>query len=103
RIAIARSDEVKVSRRLASVEQVAAQRVRVRNLSSQVSFGLEGGPLLKPGQECERDFPVILTLGTKVVRIQKASMEESGSAIKSLERPTDFPLMGSPDDQPFNT
>jgi adenylate cyclase len=103
RIAIARSDEVKFSRRLAGVEPISAQRVRVRNLSAHVSFGVEDGPQLKPGQECQADLPVVLVLGKKIVRVQRAAGGNGGGGIQSLEEPTDFPLSDADDDSPITT
>jgi adenylate cyclase len=103
RIAIARSDEVKISRRLARVERLSARRVLIRNISAHVSFGLEAGPQLKPGRGHEAELPVVLTLGTKVVRIQKATPEETGGAIQSLEKPTDFPLPQPGEESPLRT
>jgi len=90
RIAIARNDEVKISRRIARVEHLSENRARVRNLSSQVSLGLEGGPQLKPGGECDSALPIVLVLGSKVVRIQEATHDEAGRAIQSLEQPAEL-------------
>ncbi|MFI5458062.1 MAG: adenylate/guanylate cyclase domain-containing protein [Isosphaerales bacterium] len=90
RIAIARNDEVTVSRRLARVEHLSENRVRVRNLSTQVSLGVEGSPQLKPGGVCERALPIVLMLGSKVVRIQEAAHDEARRAIQSLEQPAEL-------------
>ena len=103
RIAIARSDEVRVSRRLAWVERVSPRRVRIRNFSDDVAFGVEGGLQLKPGSECEVEFPVVLTLGNKVVRIQRAVEDNNTSVIQSLEKPTDFLHANVEPEVPFST
>ncbi len=104
RIAIARSDEVKVSRRLAWLEQVSSHGILVKNISAHVSFGLEGGPQIKPGSEFEAWFPIILTLGSKVVRIEKATEQDlGGTAIQSLETPTEIPMADLDTDSPFST
>jgi adenylate cyclase len=103
RVAIARSDEVRISRRLAWVEEAAEGRVLVRNLSAHVSFSVEGAPPLRPGRECQVDLPVVLMLGGKVVRIQQVALEDSTSAIQSLENPTDLPLNGADEGARFTT
>ena len=103
RIAIAQKDEVKISRRLAWVESISGRRVKIRNMSEHVSFGLEGAALLKPGQECEAELPAVLTLGNKVIRIQTTSHEDSGRAIQSLEKPTDLPYTHDDPESPLTT
>jgi adenylate cyclase len=103
RIAIARSNELKISRRLAWLEETNANRLLVRNLSTQVSFVVDGRPPLKPGQDCEAELPVVLTLGNKVVRIQSTADQSSASAIQSLETPTALPVAASDDASPFAT
>jgi adenylate cyclase len=91
RVAIARNDEVKLSRRLAWLEQVAGGAVRVRNLSAKVTFSIDGGRQIAPGGECEVQLPLVLQFGKRVVRVQQAVPDEDGSIIQSLERPTAFP------------
>jgi len=91
RVAIARNDEVKLSRRLAWLEELAGENVRIRNLSAKVTFSLEGGCQVAPGCECEAKLPVILYFGRRVVRIQRATQDDEASVIRSLERPTAFP------------
>ena len=105
RIAIARSDEVRVSRRLAWLEQVSSHSVLIRNLSAHVAFTVDGGPQLKPGSEYEAEFPIVLTLGNKVVRIQRAVEpdEKTAGALQSLERPTDFLAPNTSGESHFST
>jgi adenylate cyclase len=93
RVAIAPSDEVSISRRLAWVEDRPAGRLLVRNLSAHVSFGVEGAARLRPGQECEAVLPLVLIFGGQVVRIQAVDLGDSMSAIQSLENPTDLPFI----------
>ncbi len=102
RVAIARGDELKISRRVAWLESLAGGRVLVKNQSANVSFNLEGGGVLKPGSSAEVELPVVLTFGKKVVRIQKATQDETKRAIQSLEEPTDFPS-GKADQQALLT
>ena len=103
RVPIARSDEVRISRRLAWVEEADACRVLVRNVSAHVSFSVEGAPPLRPGRECAVELPVVLMFGGKVVRIQKVALDDGGSAIQSLETPTDWPMTCAGDDSRFST
>jgi adenylate cyclase len=91
RVAIARNDEVKLSRRLAYLEELAGGNVLVRNLSAKVTFSLDGGRQVVPGGECEVQLPLVLHFGKRVVRIQKTTQDEEGSVIQSLERPAAFP------------
>ncbi|MGO9921453.1 MAG: adenylate/guanylate cyclase domain-containing protein [Isosphaeraceae bacterium] len=91
RVAIARSDEVKLSRRLAWLEEVAGGMVLVRNISSKVTFSLDEGRQVAPGGQCEVELPVVLQFGKRVVRIQKTAHDPGGSVIQSLDRPTAFP------------
>jgi adenylate cyclase len=103
RIAIARNDELRISRRLAWLEEVSGRWVLIRNLSAHVSFGVEGGSQVKPGCECEAELPVVLTLGTKVVRIEHSAHEEHEKIVQSLDHPTDFRLGASSEESPFST
>jgi adenylate cyclase len=89
RVVVAPCDEAKDSRRLARLESVSGNRVRVTNLSTLLPLDVEGAPQLEPGGECERALPVAFLLGNKIVRIQEAARDEAGRAIRSLERPAD--------------
>jgi len=91
RVAIARNDEVKLSRRLAWLEERAGGKVLVRNVSAKVTFCLDGARQVAPGGECEVQLPVVLQFGRRVVRIQKTTQQDEGTVIRSLERPTAFP------------
>jgi adenylate cyclase len=98
RVAIARNDEVKLSRRLVWLEESAESSVLVRNLSAKVTFSFEGGRQIGPGAQCEVQLPVILQFGKRVVRLQKTAQDEEGNIIQSLERPAAFPI-GFADDR----
>jgi adenylate cyclase len=91
RVAIAPSDDLKISRRHARVDEIAADRVVVRNTSENNSLVFEDGYQLRPGRERESDLPVVLRFGAQVVRIQPATPEEAGRAIRSLDEPTAAP------------
>jgi adenylate cyclase len=91
RIAIAPVEELKISRRLAWLEESSTGRLLVRNLSTHVSIGIEGGSLIKPGAESETELPAVLKCGSIVVRIQSAEKDDVGQAIQSLDRPLEPP------------
>ena len=91
RIAIAPVEELKISRRLAWLEETSTGRLLVRNLSTHVSLGIEGGTLIKPGAECETELPVVLKCASIVVRIQTAEKDDVGHAIQSLDQPLEPP------------
>ena len=56
RIAIAPVEELKISRRLAWLEGTSDGRLLVRNLSTHVSIGIEGGGPIKPVLKARRRF-----------------------------------------------
>jgi adenylate cyclase len=103
RIAIAPVEELKISRRLAWLEETSNGRLLVRNLSTHVSIGIEGGSLIKPGAECETELPVVLKCGSIVVRIQTAEKEDVGHAIQSLDQPLEPPSIEPVDASRFKT
>ena len=84
-----------MSRRQVWLEEISGNRVRIRNMSATVSFNIQGLCQVKAGGVVEQELPLVLELGSKVVRIQLAKEEETGKAIQSLERPTDLPLQAS--------
>jgi adenylate cyclase len=88
RIAIASGDDLRISRRHARVEPSAAGRVVVRNTSDSNSVVFEDRHQLRPGQVREADLPVVLRFGAKVVRLQRATSDEAGRAVLSLDEPT---------------
>jgi adenylate cyclase len=91
RIAIAPVEELKISRRLAWLEETSDGRLLVRNLSTNVSIAIEGGSLIKPGAECATPLPAVLKCGSIVIRIQTAEKADVGHAIQSLDRPLEPP------------
>jgi adenylate cyclase len=103
RLAIARSEEVKLSRRLVWLEERRGDSVLVRNLSAKVTFSLDTGRLIAPGGQCEAQLPVALQFGKRVIRVQKKAEDEEGSIIQSLERPTAFPADFANDRSQFAT
>ncbi len=91
RIAIAPTDEPAISRRHARVEEIGANRVSVRNMSEANNVGFEDGQTLRPSQERQADLPLVLKIGTRVVRIQRVTADEAGRVIRSLDEPTAAP------------
>jgi adenylate cyclase len=69
RLVIAALAERTVSRRHALVEPLPEGRVRLTNLSDVQPIGLPDGSALESHEECELDLPVLLLVGTKVVRL----------------------------------
>jgi adenylate cyclase len=84
RVVIARSDEDAISRRHALLEPLAEGRVRLTNLSATMPIRLADGGEVRPGACAEAPSPVLLTLGKKAVRLQKAE-------------PAPLQLLGLPD------
>src|SRR5262245_55524647 len=82
RIVIAGPNEDRVSRRHAYVEPLADGRIRVANRSQKAPIGLPNNRVLSPGDTCELLLPVVITLGNKTVRIQKATGEEFGESLQ---------------------
>lgn len=103
RVAIARNDEVKLSRHLVRLEALDGGSILVRNLSAKVTFSVDGGRQIAPGGECEWQLPVVLQFGRRVVRVQRTTEDGEGSVIQSLERPTAFPSGLSQDCQHLAT
>jgi adenylate cyclase len=91
RIAISPVDEIQISRRHARVEEIAAGRVMVRNISDNNSIHFDDGLQLRPGQQREAELPVALRFGSRVVRIQEPPSNAAGRAIRTLEEPTAAP------------
>src|SRR5436853_1321526 len=71
RFVIAAVQETSVARYQARIEPLAGERIRLTNTSSKVPIGLPNGPLLPPCGSCELPLPVVLSLGSKVVRVQQ--------------------------------
>jgi adenylate cyclase len=91
RIVIAPSDDLRISRRHARVEEIAPGRVLVRNFSDNNSIVFEDGSQLRPRRQREADLPVLLRIGAKVVRIQPTNSVADGFEIQSLDEPTAAP------------
>jgi adenylate cyclase len=102
RIAIARHDEVKISRRTALLEPISPDQILVRNISANVSLGLEDGTQILPGEVQMAEVPVVLKFGFKVVRIQSAGPQASERAVQSLELPTNVHFGGGEDGSVFS-
>lgn len=97
RIVIAPSDDLKISRLHARVEEIAPGRALVENRSKSNSISFEDGSQLRPLQKREADLPVLLRIGAKVVRIQPIPPDSvpDGLLIQSLDEPTAAPGSGA--------
>ena len=67
RVAIARLGENAVSRRHVRVEPLAADRIRVTNLSVKNVIAVHNGGTLVAGQVCEMFIPALLSFGDKAI------------------------------------
>jgi adenylate cyclase len=76
RLVIAPRTERSVSRQHLLVEPQPDGRVRLTNLSGTSPIGLADGLELTPGAAQEATLPIVLSLGTKTVRVQAAVSEE---------------------------
>ena len=85
------SDDLKISRRHARVEEIAPDRVLVRNISNNNSIVFEDGYQLRPGAEREADLPVVLRIGAKVVRINWPRARRPGVVDPEPREPTAAP------------
>ncbi len=71
RLAIAPTDDLKVSRRHARLEGAGPNRAIVRNTSDTSSITFDDGFTLRPGQAHETELPIVLRFGIRVVRVEK--------------------------------
>jgi adenylate cyclase len=76
RLVIAPRSERSVSRQHLLVEPQADGRVRLTNLSGTIPISLPDGIELAPSAAREAALPIVLTLGTKTVRVQGGVTEE---------------------------
>jgi adenylate cyclase len=95
RLVIARLDEDTISRQHVLLEPVGTERVRLTNLSRKMPIRLGDGGELKPGQSCESDLPVVLSLGNRTVRLQPPE-EEEGEQLEALAEATMPPGTAAP-------
>jgi adenylate cyclase len=70
RVVIALREEDTVSRHHAWLETVNESTARLKNTSANQLIGLSGEPPLRQQETRELAFPVLMTLGRKVVRVQ---------------------------------
>ncbi len=70
RVVMARVEEASVARRHARLEPLGDGRIRVTNLSSNRSIILHDSTKLAPGDTRDVACPVVLTIGTKAVRVR---------------------------------
>jgi adenylate cyclase len=74
RIVVAQQKEDSVSRRHALLEPINDQRGMLTNKSATQMLVVAGEPPLRPQETREVSFPLLLTLGRKVVRVQPEVM-----------------------------
>jgi adenylate cyclase len=82
RLVVAQTSEDNVGRRHALIEPLAADRVRVTNLSNvqPIYFETPPGPPLLPSEKREVGLPQLLRLGTtRVLRLQHPGQEQGGT------------------------
>jgi adenylate cyclase len=91
RLAIARNEEVNVSRRQVRIESAADGRVRIKNISANVPFSLGNGRLVKQGTDVVVELPVLLRFGKRSVHLQDVTDAGSGGPIHGLSEPTLIP------------
>jgi adenylate cyclase len=88
RLAIARIEEVNVSRRQVQIEAAANGRIRVKNISNNVPFALGNGRPVRQGTEVVVDLPLLLKFGKKSVHLQDPVDARSRGLIQGLPEPT---------------
>ena len=80
RLVIAPRSDDRVSRKQALIVARSPAQIQVTNLSKTIPIAVENGPVLSSGECRELAFPINLTLGTLVVRIETVD-QQSGSLI----------------------
>jgi adenylate cyclase len=101
RIVIARRDEQAVPRQYVLAEPLAGGRVRLTNLSKNVSLRLPDGAELAHQAHSELSLPLVLPLGQTTIRLQE--VEDEDLPIQGLAEATAPPRVGSGADSPFRT
>ena len=79
RVVIAKLHEVSVGRQHALIESLPTGNARIKNLSTKQPIllpELQGGTEVKPGAACEVPLPIVLTLGTKTIRVERPETHE---------------------------
>jgi adenylate cyclase len=91
-VVISPREDQNISRWHAWIEPLSGNRVRVTNKSKAQSIGLLHDSTLFPEKSCELTLPVLLTLGSKTVRLQEVTREER--PFESLAEATRAPGQG---------
>ncbi len=89
RLVIAERSDVSISRRQLRIEIEFDGRVRLTNLSGTTSLVIELHPALAPGQSTLLPLPLVLTIGTRTLRIEGDATGESVE-IQTLSLPRGF-------------
>lgn len=92
RIVIAPIHESSLSRKHALLERLEGNRIRATNLSGSQAIGLGGEARLRPGEQCELEFPASLSLGDRVICIDRPKTERLN--LETLASPTPSPGQG---------
>jgi adenylate cyclase len=91
RLAIARNEEVSVSRRQTRIETLPDGRVQIKNISTNVPFSLGNGRVVKQGTDVVIELPALLRFGKRSVHLQDAEVGDTGGPIQGLAEPTQTP------------
>jgi adenylate cyclase len=107
RVVLAPLADVAVSRRHARLEWLADGRLILTNLSERITLQLSDGGNVKPRASCDLTLPAVITLGSRVVRVQLAattapvhlqSLDEATRAPHTaavFDAPSTFPVPGA--------
>ncbi len=88
RAVIAALEDTTVSRRHARIDLDATGAAQLSNTSSNAEVRVQDGPVLGPGQVHRAPLPVVMTIGSRVVRIERIANHDG---LASLGRPTMAP------------
>jgi adenylate cyclase len=92
RLVIAPLEEQAVSRRHVRLEALAGGKVRVTNLSSKLSVGIEGSKDVLPRASVDVPLPAILLVGRKVLRVQLPAAEHLQALSQATLSPGRLPV-----------
>jgi len=91
RLAIARNEEVNVSRHQVQIESTADGRARIINISTNVPFALGNGRPVKQGTDVLVELPVLLRFGRRSVHLHDPTVDGPDGPLQSLPEPTLVP------------
>jgi adenylate cyclase len=88
RLVIARREEQTISRRHVLIDPQPDGRVRITNLSGNLTIRLLDGQELRPGTSAELAPPLGVLLGRKTIRVDPADTDSDSAALQSLPAST---------------